>query len=146
MAAPCLDCGTPTGRKPARCRACASVRNCERNQRRVHYQGDYKARARKVRADANADSSTLCIRCSRPARDGDPWTAGHVVPGDPMPRQLHEQSVRDDAATHDTYAVTATSPYLERAELLGPLDARASGSGHHRHLSQIRGYRWARDC
>jgi hypothetical protein len=83
MSAPCLDCGTPTGRKPARCQTCASVRNRERNQRRVHYQGDYKARARQVRADANADSSTLCIRCGNPARDGDPWTAGHVVPGDP---------------------------------------------------------------
>jgi hypothetical protein len=37
MAAPCLDCGTPTGRKPARCQACASVRNRERNQRRVRW-------------------------------------------------------------------------------------------------------------
>jgi hypothetical protein len=47
-----------------RCRMGSTVR-------RPNYQGDYKARACQVRTDADADGSTLCIRCREPPRDGD---------------------------------------------------------------------------
>jgi hypothetical protein len=50
---------------------------------RAHYRGSYDRRARALVAAANADSETVCWRCGRKARSGDPWQAGHVRDGDP---------------------------------------------------------------
>lgn len=55
----------------------------------AHHRGTYPARARALRARANADPLTRCWRCGRtlaehpPHRNGKParWTAGHLVDG-----------------------------------------------------------------
>ena len=49
----------------------------------AHHKGTYHVRARHCRDLANADPSTVCWRCGKPARQGDPWQAGHVRDGDP---------------------------------------------------------------
>lgn len=45
------------------------------------HQGDYRKRAARVRALANANPDTRCWRCGELARPGDPWQAGHVIDG-----------------------------------------------------------------
>jgi hypothetical protein len=68
---------------------------------------------------------------------------GAVEPHVPAPRPPHRQ---EDAWPRPVWTVahrpaasphagSTSSPYAERAELPGPLDARASGSGHPRHPS-----------
>lgn len=48
----------------------------------AHHRGSYAARARKLRAAANADPLTRCWRCGRTlAEHGRAWTAGHIAAG-----------------------------------------------------------------
>ena len=80
FAKPCLDCGELT-RNGNRCPSHQGIINAKVNARkaeRIHYKGDYSARAKAVR-----DTATHCWLCGEPARVGDPWTADHVYPGDP---------------------------------------------------------------
>ena len=74
---PCLDCRELTGNK-SRCDACESRRESRRNASRPHYAGDYAKRAALVRS-----SAVTCWICGKPSIEGDPWTADHVLPGDP---------------------------------------------------------------
>jgi hypothetical protein len=77
-ARPCLNCGTLTT-NGTRCPICTTQHNrLHPKPERPHYRGDYKRRARKVRAEAVA-----CWLCGQGARADDPWTADHVTPGDP---------------------------------------------------------------
>ena len=57
-----------------------------------HHTGTYHRRALKLRAQANANPNTLCWRCGQPARNGDPWTAGHLRDGDPTSPLLPEHA------------------------------------------------------
>jgi hypothetical protein len=50
-----------------------------REPRRQHYKGDYPKRAALVRATA-----THCWICGGTARADDPWTADHIIAGDPQ--------------------------------------------------------------
>lgn len=72
----CIECGNLS--EQTRCRACFRRRDRERKQRRIHYKGDYKRRAAEVRANAE-----VCWICREGAREDDPWTADHIIPGDP---------------------------------------------------------------
>ena len=45
---------------------------------RPHYQGDYWKRAKEVRENA-----AVCHICKDGPRYGDPWTADHLIAGDP---------------------------------------------------------------
>ena len=76
---PCLGCGVLTG-DGSYCQPCAAemerVRSRERGPR--HYTGDYRKRAKEVRENAEA-----CWLCGEGARSDDPWTADHLVPGEP---------------------------------------------------------------
>jgi hypothetical protein len=95
----CLGCYRLTG-NGSRCQSCKTKRESMRNTRRDHYQGDYQRRSAAVRKAANADPSTLCWLCHTPARLDDPWTADHVLPGDPhsplMPAHRSCNSRRGD--------------------------------------------------
>jgi hypothetical protein len=81
---PCIEgCGSLT--TATRCTPCQSARNKARHASRPHYQGDYKARAKQVRDAANADPTTRCWRCNQTAgTPANPWTAGHLIDGDPQ--------------------------------------------------------------
>lgn len=77
---PCIVCGTLTDQQ-TRCeqhRLAADNQRYRRRGPRAHYAGDYRARAARVRANA-----TECWICGQGPRPGDPWTADHVLPGDP---------------------------------------------------------------
>ena len=95
----CLDCRALTA-NGSRCESCEGKRQAYRNASRPHYRGDYARRARKVRDAAAADPSTMCWLCGEPARADDPWTADHVVPGEPssplMPAHRSCNSARGD--------------------------------------------------
>lgn len=80
FAKPCLDCGTLT-RNGNRCEIHQGIIDAKVNARkaeRIHYKGDYKARAKAVR-----DSATHCWLCGEGYRPTDPFTADHVQPGNP---------------------------------------------------------------
>ena len=77
---PCIVCGLLVI-GASRCRVHQLAVDNARWRRRgpkAHYQGTYRARAAKVRA-----SATHCWICGDTAREGDPWAADHVTPGDP---------------------------------------------------------------
>lgn len=76
---PCIDCGALTG-DGSYCEPCRLERERKRSLARGsrHYTGDYRRRAKIVRENA-----TECWLCGEGARVDDPWTADHVVPGDP---------------------------------------------------------------
>ena len=75
----CLRCGILTDHG-SYCQACSMeaerIRSKERGSR--HYTGDYRARAKVVR-----ETATECHICHEGARPSDPWTADHLIPGDP---------------------------------------------------------------
>lgn len=73
---PCLDCRRLSA-NGSRCESCQARREAGRAAGRAHYRGDYRKRAAEVRATA-----TICWLCGDGAREGDPWTADHVVPGE----------------------------------------------------------------
>ena len=75
----CLTCGTLTS-NGSHCENCAQQKERTRSRQRGtrHYTGDYRRRAAQVRANA-----TECWLCHEGAKADDPWTADHVVPGDP---------------------------------------------------------------
>lgn len=77
MRRPCIECGVIALK--TRCSQCESRRNRVRNSSRKHYQGDYARRARAVRENA-----VVCWLCGKGAIAGDPWTADHVIAGEPM--------------------------------------------------------------
>ena len=75
---PCLNCGKLTT-NPRRCPDCQTTYNrLHPKPARPHYRGDYQARAKAVR-----DSAQYCWICLEGARPDDPWTADHIIPGDP---------------------------------------------------------------
>lgn len=92
---PCLDCRQLTSNR-SRCVACEGRREAGRAAGRAHYRGDYRQRAAEVRATA-----TTCWLCGEAARTDDPWTADHVIPGDPdsilLPAHRSCNSARGDA-------------------------------------------------
>jgi 5-methylcytosine-specific restriction endonuclease McrA len=96
----CLGCRRLTA-NGSRCESCEQKREAARNQSRPHYQGDYRKRAAAVRQAAQRDPFATCWLCGEVAREGDPWTADHVVPGDPqsplMPAHRSCNSSRGDA-------------------------------------------------
>jgi 5-methylcytosine-specific restriction endonuclease McrA len=75
---PCLDCGVLTN-KNNRCEKHQAIYqaniDAKKASKRAHYKGDYQTRAKQVR-----DSASICWLCGKGYRDGDPWTADHVVP------------------------------------------------------------------
>lgn len=75
---PCLNCGelTPKG---SRCAICQR-RYDQAHPRppRKHYGGDYKRRAKEIR-----DTAQYCWLCGLSAKANDPWTADHIIAGDP---------------------------------------------------------------
>jgi hypothetical protein len=73
----CLDCRTLTA-NGSRCEACAARRERLRNGRRQHYKGAYRKQAKWVR-----DNAVTCWICGEGERFGDPWTADHLLPGNP---------------------------------------------------------------
>jgi hypothetical protein len=81
---PCLWCGKLGD--GTRCNDCEKKRQAILAQRqslrpkpdRPHYKGNYKARAKKVREEAQ-----FCWICGGGPREHDPWTADHVIPADP---------------------------------------------------------------
>ncbi len=98
---PCIVCGTLVPKPATRCEAHRLEQDNGRYRRRgkrEHYEGDYRKRAAKVRATA-----TECWICGDGPRDGDPWTADHVTPGDPdselLPSHRSCNSRRGDAGT-----------------------------------------------
>jgi hypothetical protein len=86
---PCLDCGGLTtlgsrcekhqAERDATRAALAPQRKYKNKPRREHYMGDYKARAKAVR-----ESAVYCHLCGDSARALDPWTADHLIAGDPL--------------------------------------------------------------
>lgn len=86
---PCLDCGrlttlgsrceTHEAERQATRAAVAPKRKYKNKPRREHYAGDYHARAKQVRLNA-----VYCHLCGDSARALDPWTADHLIPGDPL--------------------------------------------------------------
>jgi hypothetical protein len=77
---PCIVCGVLVIGN-SRCeqhRLEVDNKRYKRRGTRAHYEGDYRKRAAKVRANA-----TTCWICGNGPIDGDPWTADHVTPGDP---------------------------------------------------------------
>ena len=74
---PCIQCGELV-RNKTRCVECERQRQSARNQSRLHYKGDYAKRARLVR-----ETALICAICGQPSRPNDPFTADHIVPGEP---------------------------------------------------------------
>ena len=75
---PCLNCGTLTT-LTTRCEPCAKQYELKHpKKKRPHYAGDYRKRAKAIR-----DTATHCWLCGQTARHNDPWTADHVIAGDP---------------------------------------------------------------
>lgn len=85
---PCIECGNLT-RSGTRCdtcyasraeliRAITPKREYKAKPKRAHYTGDYQKRAAEVRKNA-----IYCHICGDTARALDPWTADHLIPGDP---------------------------------------------------------------
>lgn len=90
FARPCIECGK-LSKNGTRCEQCAREREAIRDAMRPkvkrvyrnkgprpHYQGDYAKRAREVRKRA-----VYCHLCGDTARANDPWTADHLIAGDP---------------------------------------------------------------
>jgi len=75
----CVRCGVLTLHGSV-CEPCEQERERIRSRKRGtrHYTTEYRKRAAQVRATA-----VTCWLCGDGARANDPWTADHVVPGDP---------------------------------------------------------------
>ena len=73
----CLDCRTIQS-NGSRCAKCQARRDGIRSASRPHYNGSYRRRAAQVR-----DEAQFCWLCGEGERAHDPWTADHVVAGDP---------------------------------------------------------------
>lgn len=87
--APCPHCATRErrGRPCVACGATTTIGDyCDthagygtgRDRNRPHYTGDYQTRAKRVR-----DTATHCAICGGGPRKNDPWTAHHIIAGDP---------------------------------------------------------------
>lgn len=77
---PCIECGVLS--KGTRCERHQNIINAKINAKktqRIHYKGDYRARAKAVRENA-----THCWLCGEAARLDDPFEADHVIPADPF--------------------------------------------------------------
>jgi len=86
---PCLECGVLTT-NASRCdqhqversrviEATRPKRKYKTKPKRLLYSGDYVKLAKKVRENA-----TYCHLCGDGPRHNDPWTADHLIPGDPL--------------------------------------------------------------
>lgn len=81
------------------------------------HRGDYAARARKVRAAANADPHTRCWRCGRTLdehKPGDVWQAGHLHDADPTSPLLPEARSCNAAAGARLGNALRTRPRVSR--------------------------------
>jgi len=75
---PCLNCGLLTT-QTTRCETCNKIRQSQLPKKdRQHYKGNYKKRAKAIR-----DTATHCWLCGETAKPNDPWTADHVIAGNP---------------------------------------------------------------
>lgn len=75
---PCLNCGTLTTQ--TRCATCTTIHNRNNNKPKpAHRRGNYKQRAKQI-----VKQATHCWLCGYPARHDDPFTADHVIAGDPL--------------------------------------------------------------
>ena len=98
----------------------------------LSYGADYQQVRRVLMARWNADATTLCWRCSAPARAGDPWEPDHVQPAivggashpsnlKPAHRscnrragaQLKAQRVKAQAEARAEQRIRETARYLE---------------------------------
>jgi hypothetical protein len=86
---PCLECGK-LSLGDTRCEthrlerlrlmeATRPKRKYKTKPKREHYGGDYAKRAKAVR-----ESATYCHLCGDGPRHNDPWTADHIIPGNPQ--------------------------------------------------------------
>ena len=78
---PCLDCGqlVAQGNRCATHQAAYIQRiHSNRKEKRNHYKGNYKARSKVVR-----DNAQTCWICKEGYKSNDPWTADHYFPGIP---------------------------------------------------------------
>ena len=75
----CLGCNTLTDHG-SYCQSCAAERERKRSKDRGprHYTYEYRKAAKAVR-----ESASQCWICGEGAKPADPWTADHLVPGDP---------------------------------------------------------------
>jgi len=85
MNRPCLDCGQLTPK--TRCHACHRIKARRAEGGKVtsplHRDPVYRRVSRQLRAEWTANPFTICWICSEGGRVDDPWTADHVVSGDP---------------------------------------------------------------
>jgi hypothetical protein len=86
---PCLECGK-LSLGDTRCEthrlerlrlmeATRPQRKYKTKPKREHYGGDYAKRAKAVR-----EAATYCHLCGDGPRHNDPWTADHIIPGNPQ--------------------------------------------------------------
>jgi hypothetical protein len=73
MLRPCLDCGTPTPRT-----RCPTHTLPDNRPKPAHRRGNFRTRSDRLRATAET-----CWLCGGGPIPGDPWTADHLIPGDP---------------------------------------------------------------
>ena len=77
---PCLDCGKPG--QASRCTDCTRRKEASRIRPTEARNKLYNRKHRRLAAYVRA-TATTCWVCGQGARDGDPWQADHVLPGDP---------------------------------------------------------------
>lgn len=80
---PCIEPRCPNLTAARRCTGHQQAHDQARNARRVHYHGGYQQAAAHLREQAAADPATRCAICGHPAKPGDPWTAHHILEGNP---------------------------------------------------------------
>lgn len=74
---PCMDCGKPTSN--TRCQACEATRQRGRNQTRPHYQGDWAALSKKIRAEWVATNGWVCPGWHTPPHPATDLVTDHVT-------------------------------------------------------------------
>lgn len=107
---PCLNCGSLTY-EASRCDRCQRLWERAHPKRdRPHYKGDYKKRAKQVR-----DNATHCWLCGGGARPNDPWTADHVIAGDPAsPLLAAHRSCNSSRGNRDPSAIKNKNMNINR--------------------------------
>jgi 5-methylcytosine-specific restriction protein A len=78
---PCLNCGTLTSNR-TRCATCESEHQSARNQRRVHYHGDWQRTSKQARDAWVNEHGWVCPGYGRQAHPATDLTVDHVTPRD----------------------------------------------------------------